>query len=273
MNKKPDLPQSRPAATHWDEAQIENLHRLYALRSQLAGFAAREAALRVAEGGSSAPLRDCYHAMHAAAQADDYAAFLQADRGFHHAISDLAGVPALVEMWTLLDREMHDFVGWAHRVLFHDLQMIADGHAMQFEAISGGNPEIAERAAHLDLDSLWQMLTSQPAEPLGEPDAVERACAYILLNLHRSLRLQDVARDVVHLSSSHLAKLFRDRRGESFSAYVQTLRMRRAASLLRETTLPIQDIATRVGYVDVSRFTTHFKRFYGSVPSEYRNLK
>lgn len=229
--------------------------------------------MRVAQGGSCAALRDCYNAMHAAAQVEDYAAFLQADRGFHHAISHLAGVPVLVEMWTLLDRDMHDFVGWAHRVLFHDLQMIADGHAMQFEAISGGNAEIAERAAHLDLDSLWQMLTSQPAEPLGEPDAVERACAYIMLNLHRPLRLQEVARDVVHLSPSHLAKLFRDRRGESFSAYVQTLRLRRAASLLHETTLPIQDIATRVGYVDVSRFTTHFKRLYGSAPSDFRTSK
>lgn len=261
-----------PIPQEWSSAEIASFHQLYALRAQLAGFAARTAAARVGAGASTEPLQNCYHEMWACARRNDFAAFLEADMNFHRAVAELASTPALPVIWRTLEHEFRPFAQWAQRALFHDLEMIAAAHEPQLETIRHADAAGAERAAQVDLDALWQMLTEQPAEASGLPDPVERACAYVILNLHRPLRLKDVARTVVHLSESHLAKLFRDSRGESFSAYVQTLRLRRAEDLLRSTNLPIGDIVQRVGYNDTSRFALHFRRAYGVSPSGCRAL-
>jgi AraC-like DNA-binding protein len=256
--------------SHWDENEIERLHRLYSLRSQLAGFAAREAARRVGEGHSAASLEARLRAMHEQASRGDYVAFLEADMMFHRTIAQLAGAPPLDEIWIVLENRFREFAAWSHRILFRDLQIIADAHTPQYQTIANGNAVAAERAAHIDLDTLWQMLTEQPAEASDEADPVERVCGYILMNLHRKISLSQVARDVAHLSPSQLARLFRERRKESFSAYVQRLRLRRAETLLRETDLSITDISFRVGYTDSSRFTAHFSRYFGVTPSVKR---
>jgi len=207
--------------------------------------------------------------MVASARRRDYQAFLDADMSFHRVIAEMAEVPSLLSIWKRLEREMKPFAGWAHRALFHDLEMIADAHTAQMEAIALGKPAAAERAAHVDLDSLWQMLAEQPADLSDDPDPVERACAYILLNLHRKITLEKIAREVAHLSASHFNKLFRESRGEPLGIHVQNLRLRRAENLLREGEGEINEIAARVGYTDPSRFGEHFKRRYGCPPSEY----
>ena len=166
---------------------------------------------------------------------------------------------------------MKPFAGWAHRTLFHDLAMIAQAHLTQLETIRCGQPEEAATAAHVDLDALWYMLAERPAELTGAPDAVERACAYVLLNLHRKITLEQTAREVAHLSASHFNKLFRESRGEAFGTHVQNLRLRRAEALLRDGLTDIYEIARRVGYSDTSRFGEHFKRKYGCSASTYRD--
>lgn len=47
-------------------------------------------------------------------------------------------------------------------------------------------------------------------------------------------------------------------------------RMAEAARLLRETDLPVAEIAGRVGYDSQSRFTAAFKSVCESLPREYR---
>ena len=274
-------PQSLPSLTdphsvthHFDDPQdLSQYHQLYALRSHLAGFAARHAALRVGDGVDSSPLADRLRSMHSHAATRDFDGFLAADMLFHRTIAEMADTPALVEIWTVLEERFRAFAAWSHRALFADLAMIADAHQTQYDTIASGAPAAAEHAAHVDLDALWQMLTETPAQFGGEVDPVERVRAYAILNLHRRLTLAGVARDVAYLSPSHLARLFRAGRQESFTNFVQGLRLRRAASLLESTDLSVQYISDRVGYGDISRFTLHFRRLFGSTPSEWRKEK
>lgn len=254
----------------WSKEELQQWHRLYTLRSHFDGLAARFAAEAVADGACSQALRGCYERMRHAAREKNYPAFLEADMFFHREIASLARTEILPELWQQLESTLRPFVSWVHRELFGDLETIANTHAPFFEAIAAGDARAAERLAQIDLDSLWQMLTSMPAEPETEADPVERLCAYVILNLHRRLVFATLAREVCNLSRSHLAKLFVDRRGESFQAYVQNLRMRRASDLLRTTNLSIGDIAMRVGYTDASRFGVHFRRRYGETPVTWR---
>ena len=53
--------------------------------------------------------------------------------------------------------------------------------------------------------------------------------------------------------------------------YVIECRMERAKSLLRESNLPINEIAQMVGYSSQSHFSTVFRQFTGRSPMRYRS--
>ena len=52
--------------------------------------------------------------------------------------------------------------------------------------------------------------------------------------------------------------------------YIRTIRMIEAKRLLKETNIPIQEIAVKIGYKDASFFTKNFKKHIGVTPTEYR---
>ena len=52
--------------------------------------------------------------------------------------------------------------------------------------------------------------------------------------------------------------------------YLREHRMRTASRLLRDSSLGLKEIASRVGYDSVSAFSMAFKRFAGSAPGDYR---
>ena len=56
----------------------------------------------------------------------------------------------------------------------------------------------------------------------------------------------------------------------SIAAHLKKHRMEKAAQLLRETDLPVAEVARQVGYESQSKFTAAFKEQYGQLPKEYR---
>ena len=55
--------------------------------------------------------------------------------------------------------------------------------------------------------------------------------------------------------------------------FIRNVRLKRAAQLLANTQLPINEIADRVGFITARNFSTQFKKMYGVTPSEYREPK
>ncbi|APA95096.1 helix-turn-helix transcriptional regulator [Nocardia seriolae] len=58
--------------------------------------------------------------------------------------------------------------------------------------------------------------------------------------------------------------------GTTWRAEVEAMRHRRAAELLRDTDLPVQSIAARVGYVDARALRRAFLRWTGHTPDAFR---
>ena len=249
---------------------LAGFHVLYALRAEVEAFAARHAAERVAGGAPPAELLRHLAAMQQAARDNDYEAFVQADMSLHRSVAQFSQVPGLDEVWDVIEKRMRDFVAWAHRYLLRDLAMLALSHQAFVEAIGRGDAAHAAHLARVGLDSLWQLLLEQPAAVNAEPDPVERVCAYAMLHLHRPLSVARVAREVAFLSPSQLSRLFQQARKESFTEYVQGLRMRRAALLLQNKDLTVGEIASRVGYFDLSHFAAHFRRYHGCTASDFK---
>jgi YesN/AraC family two-component response regulator len=71
----------------------------------------------------------------------------------------------------------------------------------------------------------------------------------------------------------HLMAAFREQNGRTPMQYLRAVRLARAQELLRTTSLPVSDIAARVGFREISYFDRSFKRQYGIAPLEFRKSR
>jgi AraC family transcriptional regulator len=74
-----------------------------------------------------------------------------------------------------------------------------------------------------------------------------------------------------HLSEFHFARMFRVSMGCTVHDWVAARRLDRARALLRETALPLADIAAACGYASASHLTRHVKAATGATPGQFRN--
>jgi AraC family transcriptional regulator len=98
---------------------------------------------------------------------------------------------------------------------------------------------------------------------------VRRVIAFIENNLHRELRLEELAA-VTHMSPYHFARLFKRATGVSPHRFVVRRRIDAASALLIESTTSIGSIARAVGFRTASHFATTVRRITGKTPSAYR---
>lgn len=75
-----------------------------------------------------------------------------------------------------------------------------------------------------------------------------------------------------NISAAYLGKLFKLETGESFSRYLNNLRIEKAKTLLLTTNIKANKIALEVGYSDSNYFYNIFKKYTGMYPSEYLEL-
>jgi len=88
-------------------------------------------------------------------------------------------------------------------------------------------------------------------------------------NLRDDMALSELAR-VVSMSPGHFSHLFRQTVGVPPHRFVLERRIERAKALLRDTELPITEIAQRVGCASHSHLTVMFHRDTGVTPRDFR---
>ena len=79
------------------------------------------------------------------------------------------------------------------------------------------------------------------------------------------------AAKLVAMSPAAFMKSFKQVAGMTLVAYLNHVRLARAAQLLRETDRAIADIAAETGFADQSYFDRRFRSAFGSAPSAFRN--
>jgi AraC family transcriptional regulator len=92
---------------------------------------------------------------------------------------------------------------------------------------------------------------------------------YLEANFNRNVGLEELA-DLTGLSRSWFARGFRGSTGTAPYSFILQIRIRRAKELLRDSDIPIANIATEVGFADQSHFTKSFRRYTGATPREWR---
>lgn len=106
-------------------------------------------------------------------------------------------------------------------------------------------------------------------QPTGGRDRLDDFAMAIRSAPGRDWNITAMARQC-GLSVPHFNRLWRAARGMAPGQYIIRQRIRRAAELLRESDLSIQQIADTLGYRDVFFFHRQFRRFAGVTPRAAR---
>jgi AraC-like DNA-binding protein len=101
---------------------------------------------------------------------------------------------------------------------------------------------------------------------------LNRVIAHLDDHLSAKITLSEMSA-VAGLSRMHFASQFRGATGLRPHEFLLRRRIRRAEELLRDTTMPIAEIALAVGFQTRAHLTTVFKRFVGYTPARWRALK
>jgi AraC family transcriptional regulator len=109
----------------------------------------------------------------------------------------------------------------------------------------------------------------RPVQPL-QKWRLKRVVEYVDTNLSNKVSLLDLAA-VAGLSRMHFASQFRGATGLRPHDFLLRRRIRRSEELLRNSTMPIVEIALSVGFQTQAHFTTVFKRYVGCTPRQWRN--
>ena len=128
------------------------------------------------------------------------------------------------------------------------------------------DPLIARQGAILLLASLNQLAPEQ-VQPKRLPYAAMDA--YIAQNAAYPLQVADLAQ-IAGLSCARLHSRFVSESGQTPMDYIRQRRLYSGLTLLRHSTLPIGEVASRVGYSSQSAFAAAMLREFGASPSVLR---
>ena len=98
---------------------------------------------------------------------------------------------------------------------------------------------------------------------------ISKALQHLHNNPNIAWTLEKLAGDV-GMSRAAFAKRFKDLVGQPMFEYLTMLRIQRGKELLKETKLPLYEVASRVGYESDLAFTKTFKKHTGTTPTRFR---
>ncbi len=136
------------------------------------------------------------------------------------------------------------------------------------EALLDADTLTSELAIHLLGHYTTSGIDESPKVRLS-PHKLRRAIEYIDENLSRPVTLAALA-NAVALSPGHFAHAFREATGVAPHRYVVERRVEAAKALLRQSDLPITEIADRIGCSSHSHFSVLFHRVTGLTPRQFR---
>lgn len=101
---------------------------------------------------------------------------------------------------------------------------------------------------------------------------IKEVVLYILNNPESDVKEKHMA-ERLFMNPSFFSAAFLANTGQRFVEYLLSVRLQRAAYLLKNSTLKIAEISLRLSYKDTGYFSRLFKKKFGVTPSEYREAE
>lgn len=100
-------------------------------------------------------------------------------------------------------------------------------------------------------------------------DEIFKIITYLKSNIHQKITISNLTKKF-NINRNDLSKNFVDYTGETIIEFLNKSRIEMAATLLRDTKIPLIEIMERVGFHDYSYFSNTFKKAKGISPKNYR---
>ena len=177
-------------------------------------------------------------------------------------------IPELAEAMPLLARARHgiEFFGLAERGREHWRGIKQARGLQRFAAFCDFLGDLA-RCTDYRLLSNVQMQGEDDDHGLEQINAIVDR---ITGELAGPLLAGDVAAEL-GMSESRFSRFFRRATGNTFTDFVNLVRVNRACQLLMETDRQVTRICYEVGYQNVANFNRRFREIKGMTPSEFRH--
>ena len=144
------------------------------------------------------------------------------------------------------------------------LSMVAARHGIELAL------KVAEQVIVKEIRSEREHQRSELPFRLGiRHRAIVRAVEVMEENLETPVSLVEIARRI-DVSVRHLERLFRRHMDCTPRAYYLQLRLHRARTLLKGTSMPVLEVAAACGFESTSYFARCYRRLFGLPPSEDR---
>jgi AraC-like DNA-binding protein len=140
---------------------------------------------------------------------------------------------------------------------------------------TSGLPRFIEFLALMDelaASGDYQLLSTVPMQASDDDAALARindAVDFIVQNLASQFSMQDLAQHL-GMSERMFTRFFRTATGNSFTDFVNRLRINRACQLLMETERYVTNICYDAGFNNVANFNRRFLAFKGMTPKQFR---
>lgn len=93
---------------------------------------------------------------------------------------------------------------------------------------------------------------------------------YIREHMTDDINVKDIA-ETLHFNAQYLMRSFKSKTGYCIMEYITKTRMETSKKLLKDTDLPVKEVATLLGYGDYAYFTRVFRKEFGVSPTKFRN--
>lgn len=124
------------------------------------------------------------------------------------------------------------------------------------------------KSAHL-AGCIWELMSIFLECGKQNADYIDKALSFIHAQYSTDISVKTLA-DKLNVDRSHFSTAFKKRTGVSPAAYIRSVRLERAAELIRVHGESPSVAAFSVGFDDLSHFSKSFKKYFGVSPREFK---
>lgn len=166
--------------------------------------------------------------------------------------------------WSLAQAGISSEQPYAPRELFPALHAEIDAIGRMRNDTDPGAP--LRRTAHI-YAFLGILLNGVPK--VNQSDWLDRVLGYIEAKYYMPISVDDLAKEA-YLERTYFSSRFKALTGQTPHAYLNSLRIQKACTLMQQTNCSVSQVAELVG-MDARNFARIFRRETGITPKEFRN--
>jgi AraC-like DNA-binding protein len=178
-----------------------------------------------------------------------------------------AAIPELAEVLPLLERARHgiEFFGMGERAEAHWRAVKATRGLGRFAAFTA----LMSDLAHCTDYRLLSSVQMQSVDDQDQSDQINLIVNRLTEDVAHPFSASELAAEL-GMSESRFSRFFRKATGNTFTDFVNRVRVNRACQLLMDTDRLVTHICYEVGFNNVANFNRRFLEIKGMTPSEFR---